>query len=394
MAEMGPLSKSEMPGFNIMGLLLGGRGYAANWFSERDRLQLEQAQQAERQTFAKGVLASPELARANAAPYDRNAQFGLWGQMFGGPGTAEGLGNQLLTDSIRGIYGREATTYDDALQRARIKMTADESLRVDEVKRARDAQQRKEMIGAVFGPDGQTAAQQMMRNQAFDGMGGKRPEGMDVIPGPDGNLVFRPAFGGPEWQKMMEDIQPKQSVLSGLKSLQAMAESGQGDKAAWDTERQLLQLNIQRANKLGSLDQGTMDFLNEMIPSYRAGPTEPSKWGEQKERLRVLVSRVEGDLQAAGNKWMVPVNSIPDTYKGRGWQGSPDMSTLPKTPARAGVDAARKAAKDNAGQSPRAQATRAGEAGAAIGGMVPQGEPAPGRYNQGRGAGRGSNRIW
>lgn len=374
MAEMGPISRAEMPSFNIMGLLLGGRGYAANWFSQRDALELQNAQREERGQFARGLLASPELRAANAAPYDRNAQYGLWGQMYGGPESAASLGNNMIQDSMRAIYGREASTYEDAMQRARIKLTADEALRVDETKRARDQQQRKDLVSAIFGPDGQTAQAQFLRNQAFTAAGGTLPSGMDVMPGASGGLVFRPAPGSDQFRQMMDDIQPKQSVLAGIQSLKQMADTGTGGSAEWDTERKLLQLNIQRANKLGSLDQGTMDFLNELLPSYRAGPTEPAKWGMQKERLRILEDRMQRDLQAAGNKWMIPVNQVPNAQEGGGWMGGPDMAKLPKGPARAAVEATRKAADEVRGQSKRNQANRAGEAGRAIGGMVPQKE--------------------
>lgn len=375
MAQMGPISQSEMPDFNILGLLLGGRGYAANWFSKRDELQLMNQQRSEREQFASGLLGADYGQDANAAygramdnPYDRRAQMGLWGRMYGGPESAAALGNGLIDKSMSAIYGREQTAYEDTLQRARIRLTADEELRVDETKRKRDLEARKALVAGIFGPDGQTAANQFNRNQAYNqATGGQLPQGMDVVPGPQGGLAFRPAPGSPQFREMMDEIQPQQSILASLRSLQEMAENGTGSSGAWNTERQLVQLEIQKARKLGALDSGTIDFLDSMIPgAWSDWTATPAKWGETKERLRVLTSRMEGNLAATGNKWLVPVNEVANAQEGRGWMGDIDKP-VPKGPARAASDRASARAKEI-----RDGRARTDEAGSIIGGMAPQ----------------------
>lgn len=343
---------ADMPSFNIMGLLLGGRGYAANYFGQRDQLEINKAQQAERAQFAQGVLGADYGQDANAAygramdnPYDRRAQMGLWGRMYGGPESAAAMGNSLLDKSMSSIYGREETAFQDTLAKERIRMTADQELRVDETKRARDTALRKQLIDQVYGPGGQTAANQAMRNAAAKQLGIAVPDGMDMLPGPNGQPVFRPSPGTPQFREMMGEFQPQQNILSGLKSLQAMAEQGNGSSGAWDTERNLLTLEIQRARKLGALDEGTLTFMENLIPDKwdDSWVTSPSKFGETKERLRVLVARNEAGLKQTADRWMIPADQVAD--RSAGWTGD-ITKPVPKGPARAAADRLDKRATD------------------------------------------------
>ena len=334
---------AEMPGFNIMGLLLGGRGYAANYFGQRDQVELQNAQRAERDQFAQGLLgqdfgqnANQAYGRAMDNPYDRRAQMGLWGRMYGGPESAAAMGNSLLDKSMSSIYGREATAFEDTLAKQRIQMTADQELRVDETKRARDTALRKSLIDQIYGPDGQNAANQAMRNAAAKQLGIAVPDGMDMIPGPNGLPVFRPSPGTPQFRDMMAEFQPQQNILSGLKALQTMAEQGNGSAGAWETERNLLTLEIQKARKLGALDEGTLTFMENLIPgSWGDWTINPTQMGATKERLRVLVARNESGLQQLADKWLTSADQIPD--RAAGWTGN-ITKPVPKGPARAAAD--------------------------------------------------------
>jgi hypothetical protein len=335
---------ADMPQFNIMGLLLGGRGYAANYFSQRDQLEMSKAQQAERLQVAQGLLGDDFGQTPNAAygramdnPYDRRAQMGLWGRMFSGPDTMAAMGNSLLDKSMSSIYGREATAFEDTLAKQRIQMTADQELRVDETKRARDTAMRKSLIDQIYGPDGQTAANQAMRNAAAKQLGIPVPEGMDMLPGPNGQPVFRPSPGTPQFRDMMGEVQTQQNMLSGLKSLQMMTEQRNGNNGAWETERNLLMMEMKDAAKLGALDEGTMNFLQSVIPDKwdDAWILNPSMMGQTKERLRVMIARNEGKLQQVADRWMVPADQIAD--RSRGWTGE-ITKPVPKGPARAAAD--------------------------------------------------------
>jgi hypothetical protein len=391
---------ADMPSFNIMGLILGGRGYAANYFGQRDQLEMQNAQRAERDQFAQGLLGPDYGANANAAygramdnPYDRRAQMGLWGRMYGGPESAAALGNSMLEKSISSIYGKEATAFEDELAKQRIRLTADQELRVDETKRARDTAMRKNLIDMVYGPDGQNAQNQQMRNAALKQLGISVPDGMDAIPGPNGQLAFRPAPGTPQFREMLAEFQPQQNILSGLKNLQAMAEQGNGSAAAWETERQTLMLDIQKARKLGALDEGTLDFMDRLIPGSwdNAWTTSPTKMGQTKERLRVLIARNEANLKQTADRWMMPVDQVPD--RAAGWDGGINKP-VPKGPARAAVNAmderaSELRARDRARGGPitteRARKAReagdaAGRSGSAIGGMVPRGSMSGGAW--------------
>lgn len=304
----------EMPGFNILGLLLGGRGYAANYFAQKDNLAIRRAEEGRRGAFAQGLLASPELANANANPYDRNAQFGLWAQMYGNPGGSPELGNALLDKSLSAIYGREDQTFKDELWKKQLNLSAESELRVDQIKRDRDAQAKKDVLGMLFAPgeSGQPGiVQQAQRNMAAKAAGLNVPDGMDVIPNAQGGLSYRPAPGSENWRKMFGEVQANQNIIAGLTNLQDMLVNGTGSKGDWDAEKAALTLGVKNAENLGALDQGALDFIESMIPGYNSNwSANPQNWGGAKEKLRVAIARYQSKLMQVQDKWLIPADMV------------------------------------------------------------------------------------
>jgi hypothetical protein len=307
--------ESGTPGLSILGMLLGGRGYAAQHFAMRDQAAIDEKRRGDREAFATGLLGSDELARANASPLDRNAQFGLWGKFYGEKGGDVNLGNSLLDNSIKAIYGREADVFKDELWRKQLNLSAESELKVDQIKRERDVQGKKDALKFLFAPgeSGQPGiVEQAMRNQAFDAAGLKRPEGYDVVPGNNG-LAFRPAPGTDDYRKMFGEVQANQNILSGLKNLSDMANFGTGSSGNWDAERTALLLEVKKAESLGALDQGTVDFFDKMIPGYWADWSPGSgKWGATSEKLRVQLERAKGKLNQTLDRWQIPANMVQD----------------------------------------------------------------------------------
>lgn len=347
------------PGLSILGMLLGGRGYAAQHFAMRDQAQLDEAKRGQRQAFAQGLLGSDELKNANANPLDRNAQFGLWGKFYGDKGGDVNLGNSLLDKSISAIYGREADVFKDELWMKQLKLSEDSTLRVDQIKRDRDAQGRKDALNLLFAP-GETGQagiiEQANRNYAFDtAFPNQRGAGMDVVPGANG-LAFRPAPGTDDYRKMFGEVQSNQNVVSGMSNLYDMVKNNTGDKAQYEAERAALLLEVKKAEQLGSLDQGTLDFYSELVPAYNSNwSVNPQNWGAQQEKLRVQLERAKVKLGQTMDRWTIPANMVPNRASAVVPTGTP-TKPMPSGPATIAPTPER-------GQTP----------GAAIGGMVNSG---------------------
>ena len=100
-----------MPPFSVMGLLMGGRGYASGWFQRRDQLKMADAaiakDRADRATFAEGVMADPRYKNWLKNPNDRAAAGSLWALTYGGPESAANMGNSLFTQGIGAIQSQE-----------------------------------------------------------------------------------------------------------------------------------------------------------------------------------------------------------------------------------------------------------------------------------------------
>ena len=307
---------SGTPGFNILGMLLGGRSYAAQHFALRDQAAQEQFQQKQRQQFATGLLGSDELRRANANPLDREAQFGLWGQFYGQPGGNVQLGNSLLDTSIRSIYGNEASKFDQAQWEKRLNLTTDAELKVDQIKRDRDIAAKKAAMSLLFAPgeSGQPGiVEQANRNNAARAAGITIPDGYDAVPGKDG-LAFRPSGGTDDFRKMFGEVQANQNIVSGLKNLQDMMANNTGSKGDWDGERAALMMEIKKAEDLGALDKGSLDFMAEVVPEYNANwkTLNPQNFGQSKEKLRVAMERYQAKLAQTLDRWQIPANLVPN----------------------------------------------------------------------------------
>ena len=304
---------TETPPFDIMGLLLGGRGYASGWFQNRDKLrQIDLAQQnevADRQRYTQGVLASPELKGSVAAPYDRMAQWKLWGQTAAGPESMVPLANTLLTQSTGQIYDREQSLLSSSLAAANIRLSADEQLRVDQVQREREAGQKKDLMTYLFsqGQDGGTPGQQQMkRDFAAEQLGIKRPEGYSVTAGMDG---LEPTIGGKVWQGMMEEGAAVSNLINSAEMLQTMAATGQGDKDQWAAIRADMLMNIKKAETLGTLDAGTMEFFATVLPDYY-GEWGPDVSNQLADKLGTDIKLWKNKQAQVADKYRVPIEQF------------------------------------------------------------------------------------
>jgi hypothetical protein len=308
--------ESGVPGFNILGMLLGGRGYAAQHFAMRDQAAWDEQKRKDRESFATGLLGSEELKRANANPLSRDAQFGLWGQFYGQKGGDPTLGNSLLDKSISAIYGHEADVFKDELWKKQLNLSAESELMVDQKKRERDAAGKQAALNLLFAP-GESGnpglVEQAARNQAFDtAFPNQRPNDMDVVPGANG-LTYRPNIMTENGRKMMSEVQSNQNVVSGISNLYDMVKNNTGDRATYDAERAALLMEVKKAEQLGSLDQGTLDFYTELIPAYNSNwSANPQNWGSQQEKLRVQLERAKVKAAQTLDRWSIPASMVPN----------------------------------------------------------------------------------
>lgn len=333
--------RPNMPGFNMLGLLLGGRGYAANYFGMRDQAAMQENERQQRERFAQGLLASPQLAAANANPLDRNAQFGLWGQFYGQPGGNVQLGNSLLDTSIRSIYGREASVFDQAQYEKRLNLSAESELKVDQIKRDRDVAAKKAALSTLFAPgeSGQPGIiEQANRNAAFDTAYPGQRNNRDVVP-TAGGLAYRPSPGSEDYRKMFGEIQSGQNMMSGLTNLNDMLNNGTGSKGDWEAEKTAMLFEVKKLEELGALDQGAVDTVDKLVPGWNDNwSANPQNWGAQKEKLRVALQRYGVKLAQAQDRWAVPVDFVPNRAASVQAPGTP-TKPMPSGPASATRDA-------------------------------------------------------
>lgn len=311
MPQSGPISKQN-PDFNILGLLLGGRGYAANYFNQNDANQRQQIQQDQRGQFAQGLLQTPQFAAAVTDP-GLKAQYGLWAQQMGGQDANAAIGNSILDKAVGNYYGKDAAKFDDTLARGRIQMTSDVALKADQIRRDRDIAQQKTMMDYVTGPG---AASQIMKNAAAKQAGIDVPSGYDVVPA-GGGYGFRPTAGSPAWGSMVGEIGALNNINGGYGDLLNMAKNGTGSQGAWEATRANMINDMRKAFETGTLDEGSLNFFQKLVPErwddFKANPTQ---WGIVQEKLATGQKLMQGRLQAVGDKYLVDPSTLPNRYSG------------------------------------------------------------------------------
>jgi hypothetical protein len=296
-----------------MGLLLGGRGYAANYFTQQDNQQRQLAQSAQRGQYAQGILQSPEYKSAVTDP-NLQKQYGLWAKFAGGPDDTAGLGNSLLDKAVGSYYGKDAMTFNDKLERGRIDYGADVQLKADQIKRDRDMAQMGKMADYLGGGG---ASNQVMRNYAAKQLGIDIPPGYDVIPTGSGGIGYRPTVGSPAFGKMVDEVGAMNNIVGGYGDLLGMAQNGTGSQGAWEATRANMINDMRKAFETGSLDQGSLDFFNTLVPNkWDDFKVNPSQWGIVQEKLKTGLKLMQGRAQAVGDKWLIDPSQVPNRYGG------------------------------------------------------------------------------
>lgn len=286
--------------FDIMGLLLGGRGYAANWFANRDQQRFDQQQQQARGQFATGLLNTPEFKAAVTNP-EEAARYALWAKGQGGPTAIADAGNQFMSQALGALYGRQNAAFSSELQRQEIRLSADEQLRVDQIRRDRD----KAAVQAQMDALGPQAKQNLFYRQAF----GDLPEGMDAVALPNGDFAFRPAFGTKEYNSVVAQGNAYSNIQNSAEQLLNMMEQGNMDanaRSQWRAVAGFVLGDTKAAFETGALDQGVVDWVGKIFPAEPPNASQVDLWGQRKEQLRRAILEMQNRQQQLQNRSLIP----------------------------------------------------------------------------------------
>lgn len=314
----GLLAPTEMPQFSLLGLLLGGKGYASGWFSQRDHLRLLEAQEAreraDRQAFAGGLLQTPEYKQMIASPQDRGAQFGVWGKMFGGPEQAVSVGNSLLVQGLGAIEAQELEAARSRNTLAEQTHSADEQLRVAKEAERMKLEQRTNAMKYLLQPDARTgmtgAESQMAANLAAETAGIPIKEGYDVVVGPNGGVLGQiPQRGTPERTKM-------ESVGNSISNIQSTAQqslwelqNGQVDKGEWEMRNAIAMNDFRILTEAGAMTEQDQAFYEKMLIPW-SDTMKPELYSQAQDKLISLNKLMDQRLKQYTATTLLPIESF------------------------------------------------------------------------------------
>lgn len=330
--------QTGMPPFSVMGLLLGGRGYASGWFQQRDRLAMADAaiarERADRATFAEGMLADPRWKNYLQNPNDRAAAGDLWGLMYGGPESAANMGNSLFTQGVGAIQSQELAALQNKYQLGQqqqshdfrmreIEHGTDEALRQQQILNADKLRTQQAALDYVSkpGPDGMTAEEKqaslnIIGDQAFPG---GRKEGYDWLQAPGGGIAGQvPQRGTPERQKI-ERVGNAYSNVSDLarKHLWQLENGQVSSVADWNQDVNWAKDSMRSIYEAGAMSADDQAFYEDVLGKLgNIDRLTPDIMGTMKERLRVLQEKADRDLNQYAQSTLIPK----DTYTGDDWK--------------------------------------------------------------------------
>lgn len=313
------------PDFSLMGMLLGGRGYAADWFAQRDQMQrvqqLQQQQQQERGAFAQKLVTSPEFSTYLKDPQSREAAYKLWALGQAGPEAIANSQVSYLGQTLQDIGAKENASYASGLQAGNIRLSHDEELRVDQVKRQRDAQA-QERAYQVLEQVRQGGANEATKNIAFDaatqGTGYERPKDMSVEFDQNGQPYFIPTTGSEAHREMIGKVNARMGVVDNMQMAVDGLENNTMTPDQWKAIR-LDTLNyIRAAEKTGTLDEGTMNAFAMAFPElgWNTGLYEQKTI----DGMKTYIELTKAKIPQIASEYSIPIEKIPraENYRPKG----------------------------------------------------------------------------
>jgi hypothetical protein len=231
------------------------------------------------------------------------------------------MGNNLLSQQIGAMYQsqsqdkaagiqKQATIFDDQLTRERMKITYDDQLRMDQIKRNRDmedTQKGYQYLLSLPGALGTTAA--------MDKMGIKPPQdsmftGVDQKTGMLQTQIIR---GSPTWIKGFDEISPLKNSADAVTTLADMA-SGKVpfDQGVWNAVRGSVVEDVMKGK--GTFDAGLQEFIDSVIPNETHWTPDLLK--TKATQLQIQAKLYASRAQAASGKWGIPLDQVPSSIEG------------------------------------------------------------------------------
>lgn len=308
----GLLDPQGGPEFSLMGMLLGGRGYAGNWFAQRDQMQrvqqLQQQEQQERGAFAQKLVTSPEFDAYLKDPQSRDAAYKLWALGQAGPAAIANSQVSYLGQTLNDIGAREQAAYSSALQAGNIKLTADEQLRVDEVKRQRDQAEKNRALQLLADVRQNGGANEATKNIVFDAAApGARPPNTSVEFDQNGQPYFIPSTGSDAHRDMMGKINARLGVIGNME----MAVQGLEDNTMTVDQWKAIRLDtlnyIRAAEKTGTLDEGTMQAFEMAFPEYSVTGLYDNK---TRDAMKTYIDLTKAKIPQIAAEYSIPIDRI------------------------------------------------------------------------------------
>ena len=220
------------------------------------------------------------------------------------------LANTQYTQQTGAIYNQEAQQQQHDLAAANIKLSTDEQLRFDQIKRERDVAQQEGLMKYLFTPDesGATPGQkQLKRDMVGDMLGVKPGEGYSIA---DGGNGLEPTMHGKVWDEMIGKQQAVANLTNSAEFLLNMSTTGTGDKDNWEAIRANMLLEMKKAEGLGTLDQGVSDFFASVVPEYY-GDWGPDVSNKMNDMLQTNIKLWKNKQLQIADEYNVPLGAVP-----------------------------------------------------------------------------------
>lgn len=294
MAEpQGLMAKTQMPNFSILGMLLGGRGYASDWFSTRDKLQLQQAatdtEAANRSSSVDRLMGGDEWKKLEADPYSSSNLAGIFSagnKPDIDPKTA-GVMTDLFQTGMANVYGRMNQDYGQKLTQENLVAGAKVDLATTREKQRLETEGMVNQWKAAFG-DNPQVMQTLMQGKVMKDSGINVPGGYlpTMI---DGQIAAVPQFGSDQYNNTVAPVLAQSQLTQQIDTLVNGADNGTLSQGAVQALRNSVMDSYRVANKLGTLDAGAMEFMDQMFPkNFMAGNWSPTDLYNAKETWRTV----------------------------------------------------------------------------------------------------------
>lgn len=346
---MGMFDSQGGPDFSLAGMILGGRGYAANWFQQRDQMMWAEAAQAKQDALEKqqaaDMMAGPQYKAFRDNPMDRAAALDFWAGSRGMAGATDDQAASYVGTSLGAQYTRaqsavtaqqqkELAAYGHELNLKETDYRGDKELQVYKDKQEYDARRQQLMAEALSKLPGEAA-----QNMAFDArFPGARKENQSVdFDEATGEIYFKPMTNSPDHVKMMSQLTSAQTLTDKLSEMTTQMDSGDYTTESWNSTVANLSMTAKSLFEAGSLDQGLLDVINNIIPKV-SRLDDPGARGRNLETLRASIEMMKIRTKDVLDTYSYRIGDLPKERQDKKYFPDP----VGKPPKQGSVTAAQK----------------------------------------------------